>query len=87
MSADNFLIIREQPDGKFTVLEGRLSGWDDYLAARSDLEIDTYLTKSAEPHEGVFDSKDAAHHYCDLFETNNIVEYGREVHLRKRNQS
>jgi hypothetical protein len=83
MSADNFLVIREQPDGTFKVLEGRLSGWDDYLSSKPDPEIDAYLTKYAESHEGVFDSEDAAHHYCDLFESNNIVEYGREVHRRR----
>lgn len=83
MSADNFLIIREQPDGKFKVLEGWLSGWDDYLSSKSDPEIDAYLTKYAEPHEGVFDSEDAAHHYCDQHESGHVVEYGREVHLRR----
>jgi len=38
MSADNFLVIREQPDGTFKVLEGRLSGWNDYLAAMTITE-------------------------------------------------
>lgn len=84
MSADNFLVLREQPNGKWSVRMAFLSGWS--VPRSSDEKIDAYLFKHTwEVQEGLqdFDTEDLAHDYCDMVERSSVVEYGREIFRRR----